>query len=198
MPAYVVTLLIGLIAGSAIGYLLSALKSKDSAGNQALLDDYKAQLDAERRKTETAITLNAELMAVKESVAKLSTQSNEANRIRTEAEAKLNTTILEMRRASESIFDETKKIAGALSNSQTRGKFGEAQLVQGYAKAMSTPRNVLQQTLIHREFQISPFPCQVDHCCLSIPSFPLNVFWKPLELRIRRNVMSIFSCTLRI
>ena len=128
MPAYVVTLLIGLIAGSAIGYLLSALKSKDSAGNQALLDDYKAQLDAERRKTETAITLNAELMAVKESVAKLSTQSNEANRIRTEAEAKLNTTILEMRRASESIFDETKKIAGALSNSQTRGKFGEAQL----------------------------------------------------------------------
>ena len=122
------TLLIGVIAGFAIGYLLSALKSKDSAGNQALLDDYKAQLEAERKKTETAITLNAELTAVKDSVSKLTTQSNEANRIRTEAEAKLNTTILEMRRASESIFDETKKIAGALSNSQTRGKFGEAQL----------------------------------------------------------------------
>jgi DNA recombination protein RmuC len=128
MPAYVVTLLIGLFAGSAIGYLFSALKSKDSAGNQALLDDYKAQLEAERRKTESAITLNAELVAVKDSVSKLTTQSNEANRIRTEAEAKLNTTILEMRRASESIFDETKKIAGALSNSQTRGRFGEAQL----------------------------------------------------------------------
>ena len=128
MPAYVVTLLIGLFAGSAIGYLLSALKSKDSSGNQALLDDYKAQLAAERAKTESAITLNAELLAVKQSVAQLSTQSNEANRIRTEAEAKLNTTILEMRRASESIFDETKKIAGALSNSQSRGKFGEAQL----------------------------------------------------------------------
>ena len=122
------TLLIGLIAGSAIGYLLSSLKSKDSTGAQALLDDYRVQLDAERKKTETAITLNAELVAVKDSVSKLTTQSNEANRIRTEAEAKLNTTILEMRRASESIFDETKKIAGALSNSQTRGKFGEAQL----------------------------------------------------------------------
>jgi len=128
MPAYVVTLLIGLIAGSAIGYLFSSLKTKDSAGNQALLDDYKVQLEAERKKTETAITLNAELLAVKDSVSKLTTQSNEANRIRTEAEAKLNTTILEMRRASESIFDETKKITGALSNSQTRGKFGEAQL----------------------------------------------------------------------
>jgi DNA recombination protein RmuC len=65
---------------------------------------------------------------MKESVNKLSEQSNEANRIRTEAEAKLNATISEMRRASESIFDETKKIAGALSNTQTRGKFGEAQL----------------------------------------------------------------------
>ena len=122
------TLLIGLIAGSAIGYLLSSLKSKDSAGAQALLDDYRVQLDAERKKTESAIAMNAELVAVKDSVSKLTTQSNEANRIRTEAEAKLNTTILEMRRASESIFDETKKIAGALSNSQTRGKFGEAQL----------------------------------------------------------------------
>ena len=128
MPAYVVTLLIGVIAGIAIGYLYSALKSKDSHQNQILLDDYKVQLEAERSKTEGAIKLNAELVAMKDSVNKLALQSNEANRIRTEAEAKLNTTILEMRRASESIFDETKKIAAALSNSQTRGKFGEAQL----------------------------------------------------------------------
>ena len=128
MPAYVVTLLIGVTAGIAIGYLYSALKSKDSHQNQILLDDYKVQLEAERSKTEGAIKLNAELVAMKDSVNKLALQSNEANRIRTEAEAKLNTTILEMRRASESIFDETKKIAAALSNSQTRGKFGEAQL----------------------------------------------------------------------
>jgi DNA recombination protein RmuC len=128
MPAYIVTLVIGLIAGSAIGYLFSSLKSKDSGGNQALLDDYKVQLEAERSKTESAIKLNAELVAVKDSVTKLTTQSNEANLSRTQAEANLTTTILEMRRASESIFDETKKIAGALSNAQTRGKFGEAQL----------------------------------------------------------------------
>jgi len=120
--------LIGVFAGITIGYLLSALKFKNSSGDQALLKDYKAQLDAERGKTEGAIKLNAELVAMKESVNKLAQQSNEANRIRTEAEAKLNTTINEMRRASESIFDETKKIAGALSNTQTRGKFGEAQL----------------------------------------------------------------------
>jgi len=151
MPAYVVTLLIGLFAGSAIGYLLSALKSKDSSGNQALLDDYKAQLDAERSKTESAIKLNAELMAVKDSVSKLTTQSNEANRIRTEAEAKLNTTILEMRRASESIFDETKK-----------------------ARDMNTPRNDQPQILIHQVFPMSPSICPAVHSCSSIPSFLLN------------------------
>ena len=128
MPAYVVTLLIGLMAGAAIGYLIARLKSASSVADRALLDDYKSQLEAERSKTESAVKVTAELVAMKESVEKLSTQANEANRIRTEAEAKLNTTILEMRRASESIFDETKKIAGALSNSQTRGKFGEAQL----------------------------------------------------------------------
>ena len=128
MPAYLTPLLIGVFTGITIGYLLSALKFKNSSGDQALLKDYKSQLDAERSKTEGAIKLNAELVAMKESVNKLSQQSNEANRIRTEAEAKLNTTISEMRRASESIFDETKKIAGALSNTQSRGKFGEAQL----------------------------------------------------------------------
>jgi len=128
MPTYIVTLIVGLLAGCAIGYLLRANKSGSSVADRALLDDYKAQLAAEREKTESSVKLNAELNAVKESVQKLSTQSNEANRIRTEAEAKLETTINEMRRASESIFDETKKIAGALSNTQTRGKFGEAQL----------------------------------------------------------------------
>ena len=128
MPASVVTLLIGLVAGGAIGYLLTALRHKGSGNDSALLDDYKKQLEAERSKTENAIKLTAELTAMKSTVEKLSVQSNEANRIRTEAEAKLETTINEMRRASESIFDETKKIAGALSNSQARGKFGEAQL----------------------------------------------------------------------
>jgi DNA recombination protein RmuC len=123
----VIALLIGVALGVVIGTLIS--KNKNGGGaDSALLADYKTQLEAERSKTENAIKLTTELTAMKETVQKLSLQSNEANRIRTEAEAKLETTINEMRRASESIFDETKKIAGALSSSQTRGKFGEAQL----------------------------------------------------------------------
>jgi len=128
MPASILTLIIGITAGIAIGYLAAKLRNKSSGGDSALLNDYKKQLADERAKTENSIKLTAELNAMKSTVEKLSLQSNEANRIRTEAEAKLETTINEMRRASESIFDETKKIAGALSNSQARGKFGEAQL----------------------------------------------------------------------
>ena len=132
MPSSITALIIGLFVGIAtgisIGYLLRAVRHKTSGSDGALLDDYKKQLEAERSKTENSIKLTAELNAMKSTVEKLSLQSNEANRIRSEAEAKLETTINEMRRASESIFDETKKIAGALSNTQTRGKFGEAQL----------------------------------------------------------------------
>ena len=128
MPASIISLLIGLAAGVAIGYLFNAVRNKNNGGDSTLLDDYKKQLTDERSKTENSIKLTAELTAMKSTVEKLSDQSVEANRIRTQAEAKLETTINEMRRASESIFDETKKIAGALSNSQSRGKFGEAQL----------------------------------------------------------------------
>ena len=55
MPAYVVTLLIGLMAGAAIGYLVARLKSASSVADRALLDDYKSQLEAERSKRKYGI-----------------------------------------------------------------------------------------------------------------------------------------------
>jgi DNA recombination protein RmuC len=55
-------------------------------------------------------------------------QAQEAAEKRVKSEVELTSTINEMRNASTSLFDETRKIAGALSSSQSRGKFGEAQL----------------------------------------------------------------------
>ena len=55
MPTYIVTLLIGLLAGAAIGYLFSASKSGNATADRALLDDYKTQLADERGKTEIAV-----------------------------------------------------------------------------------------------------------------------------------------------
>ena len=87
MPASIISLLIGLLAGGAIGFLAAKLRNKSAGNDGALLDDYKKQLEAERGKTENSIKLTAELNAMKSTVEKLSVQSNEANRVRTEAEA---------------------------------------------------------------------------------------------------------------
>lgn len=138
MPSALVTLislLIGLAIGVALG-LLIAVSRKNSQSDlhseltkaQAERDLYKKDLEVLQSKEVIDTKTAAEITAMKESVQALQRQANEANRVRTEAETRIDTTINEMRRANQSIFDETKKIAGALSNTQTRGKFGEAQL----------------------------------------------------------------------
>lgn len=138
MPSALVTLislLIGLAIGVALG-LLIAVSRKNSQSDlhseltkaQAERDLYKKDLEVLQSKEVIDSKTAAEITAMKESVQALQRQANEANRLRTEAETRIDTTINEMRRANQSIFDETKKIAGALSNTQTRGKFGEAQL----------------------------------------------------------------------
>ena len=59
MPASIITLLIGLGAGVAIGYLFNALRNKNKGADSSLLDDYKKQLADERSKTENSIKLTA-------------------------------------------------------------------------------------------------------------------------------------------
>ena len=52
MPASIISLLIGLLAGAIIGFLAAKLRNKSGGNDGALLDDYKKQLEAERGKTE--------------------------------------------------------------------------------------------------------------------------------------------------
>lgn len=129
-------LIFGLLIGAGVGLTIASLRAKagsakieaELAAAQGSISSLNERLTKEQSDQIRSAQLNTELLAMKDSVQKLTTQSHEANRIRTEAETKLEGSINEMRRASESIFDETKKIAGALANTQTRGKFGEAQL----------------------------------------------------------------------
>ena len=58
----------------------------------------------------------------------LTTQAQEAEVKRARAESEMRTQIETMRLGNENLLRETTKLAGALSNSQTRGKYGEAQL----------------------------------------------------------------------
>jgi uncharacterized membrane-anchored protein YhcB (DUF1043 family) len=122
----VIALLIGLALGFIIGNLIS--KNKNNGGaDSALLADYKSQLEAERDKTENSIKLTAELSAMKETVQKLSQQSNEANLKAQEEQAKLDAQIA-LSKAEGAQGVEARNIAGqrAAKKSQLEGAQDEA------------------------------------------------------------------------
>jgi DNA recombination protein RmuC len=132
-----ITLIIGLFIGLALGIWISRMKNTGS-GSEKLsqeLNDVKVllkasddRLKAAEAKSENDTKIATQMEEMKKSVETMRTQAQDAAVQRVASETQLVSTIDEMRKASVSFFDETKKIAGALSNSQTRGKFGEAQL----------------------------------------------------------------------
>ena len=143
----IVALVVGLFIGSGLGTLLAraknrpvdtsaelAAKNSELLTTQALLAEYKSQVEAGAAKNEATIKLNAELEAMKARVEDLSRISQDADRRRVGAEAEIKTQIIQMASHNENLVNQTRAIAGALASSQTRGKFGEAaleQLLQG-------------------------------------------------------------------
>jgi len=123
-----------LIVGSLIGFLIARVRS---AGAQAQLSAAKGSITtlekqiATMQSAQTETTrVTAELEAMKKSVETLASQAREADRSRIAAEQDIRKDLTNMAVTNKSLLDETTKIAGALSSSQTRGKFGEAQLEQ--------------------------------------------------------------------
>lgn len=132
-----ITLFIGLFLGLGLGIWISRIKnsagSSDSLAQE--LNDVKVllkasddRLKAAEEKSQADTKIATQMEEMKATVERMRTQSQEAAEKRIASETQLVSTIDEMRKASTTFFDETKKIAGALASSQTRGKFGEAQL----------------------------------------------------------------------
>jgi DNA recombination protein RmuC len=132
-----ITLIIGLFLGLGLGIWISRIKN--TAGSSQLLaqelNDVKVllkasdeRLKAAEEKSQADTKIATQMEEMKSAVERMRTQSQEAAEKRIASETQLVSTIDEMRKASTTFFDETKKIAGALASSQTRGKFGEAQL----------------------------------------------------------------------
>jgi DNA recombination protein RmuC len=118
-------LIIGLLLGLAIGFFIGAARLSAERGKVGILNDQiMAMRDEENRLT----VLNEQLKSVTTSMSQLSTQAQEAELKRTRAEGEMRTQIENMKLGNETLLRETTKLAGALSNSQTRGKYGEAQL----------------------------------------------------------------------
>ncbi|MBM3722006.1 MAG: DNA recombination protein RmuC [Actinomycetota bacterium] len=118
-------LIIGLAIGLAIGFLFASLRVNAEKGKVAILN---TQLEELRREEARLTTLNEQLRAVTTGMTQLTTQAQEAEVKRARAESEMRSQIETMRLGNENLLRETTKLAGALSNSQTRGKYGEAQL----------------------------------------------------------------------
>ena len=123
-----------LIVGALIGFLVARVRS---AGAQAQLIAAKGSITTLEKQIATmqsaqseTTRVTAELEAMKKSVETLASQAREADRSRIAAEQDIRKDLTQMAVTNKSLLDETTKIAGALSSSQTRGKFGEAQLEQ--------------------------------------------------------------------
>ena len=132
-----ITLIIGLFLGLGLGIWISRMKNTSSSSHSLAqeLNDVKVllkasddRLRAAEAKSENDTKIATQMEEMKASVERMRAQSQEAAEKRIASETQLVGTIDEMRKASTTFFDETKKIAGALASSQTRGKFGEAQL----------------------------------------------------------------------
>ena len=134
-----ITLILGLFLGLALGLWISRIKSGANGGNTSSisqeLNDVKVllkasddRLKAAEAKSENETKIATQMEEMKATVERMRLQAQEASEKRIASEVQLVGTIDEMRKASTTFFDETKKIAGALASSQTRGKFGEAQL----------------------------------------------------------------------
>ena len=132
-----ITLILGLFIGLGLGIWISRTKNAAGSGTHLAqeLNDLKVllkasddRLKAAEAKSENDTKIATQMEEMKTSVERMRLQAQEAAEKRVASEVQLIGTIDEMRKASTSFFDETKKIAGALANSQTRGKFGEAQL----------------------------------------------------------------------
>jgi DNA recombination protein RmuC len=126
--------ILGLILGAIIAFLLTRGRAtvaeaqlESAKGSIAALE--KQILSMQGAQTETT-RLATELEAMKKSVESLSVQAREAELSRVTAEQKIRNDLTNMASTNKSLLEETSKIAGALSSSQTRGKFGEAQLEQ--------------------------------------------------------------------
>jgi DNA recombination protein RmuC len=132
-----ITLIIGLFLGLGLAIWISRIKngagSSDSLAQElndvkVLLKASDERLKAAEEKAQADTKIATQMEEMKATVERMRTQSQEAAEKRIASETQLVSTIDEMRKASTTFFDETKKIAGALASSQTRGKFGEAQL----------------------------------------------------------------------
>ena len=143
MSASVVVLLTGLAIGLALGFFIASLKNKadqaqggstsaaiaaELAGAKVLVENLMSQIATMNSQNTTSAALNEAIADVKSRMSSLSTQTADAETKRAAAESAIKTQIESMQVGNQNLLEQATKLAGALSSSQTRGRFGEVQL----------------------------------------------------------------------
>ena len=113
MQAYL-TLIIGLFIGGAIGYLLGQRKTPD--------------ISSQLNQRDTSLEMKTSLDELSKKVEALNSQTLAADKARATADAALKQELTNMANINTNLLNQSTKLAGALASSQTRGKYGEAQL----------------------------------------------------------------------
>ena len=167
----IITLLIGLILGLAIGFILWRKGASNGAGSSTELAEQlnaaRAERDLYKSERDNAMAdtkLAGELEAMKAAMEKLQKEAGDADRRRIEAESDIRTQVRAMSTHNESLVAQTKAIAGALSNSQTRGKFGEAQL-----------ELMLQDAGLHKDIEYTAQRSTTDADSSGIPDITVRM-----------------------
>ncbi len=133
-------LVLGLIIGAVSGFLIGNLRSKSSSAMR--IASLEASVEAERNSVtrlekelrarieeeKSEISLASAIKNVESKMSELARASHEAELKRVESESSIKVQIEGMRLGAESLLRETTKLAGALSNPQSRGRYGETQL----------------------------------------------------------------------
>ncbi|MEI6762881.1 MAG: DNA recombination protein RmuC [Actinomycetes bacterium] len=122
------TLILGLLAGFSAGRRTSSGLAGQLATEKSKSDLLESQLQSLHAENEDKTRLDQSLKEVRQTIATLTAQAQDAEVKRASAEAAIKSTIETMKNGNEHLLRETTKLAGALSNSQSRGKYGEAQL----------------------------------------------------------------------
>jgi DNA recombination protein RmuC len=122
------TLILGLLAGFSAGRRTSSGLAGQLATEKSRSELLTSQLQSLRAENEDKTRLDQSLKEVRQTIATLTQQAQDAEVKRASAEASIKSTIETMKNGNEHLLRETTKLAGALSNSQSRGKYGEAQL----------------------------------------------------------------------
>ncbi|CAN2175845.1 COG1322 Predicted nuclease of restriction endonuclease-like fold, RmuC family [Candidatus Nanopelagicaceae bacterium] len=163
----ILTLAIGLLIGLALGYLIAGRSKTSDGASTADLATARAERDLYKSERDNAMAgskLAAELEAMKGAMEKLQKESADADRRRIEAESDIRTQVRAMSTHNESLVAQTKAIAGALSNSQTRGKFGEAQL-----------ELMLQDAGLHKDIEYTAQRSTTDADSSGIPDITVRM-----------------------